>query len=400
MAQPRKKKRPWRRKDWAEARVLRSELDYAAEPLMLSRGNSIEPLVDGEQTYTAMLDAITEATSYIHLETYILEDDAIGRTFSRLLRERSRAGVKVRVMFDGFGSLTLSSGFIGELEDAGIEVHEFRPLVVWKIARWSHRDHRKILVVDGRVAFTGGLNIGHEYAPPSVGGVNWRDTHCRVVGPVVAQLDTLFVTAWVRETERELVGYAPPRPTAAEGADMRAVALANGFLNRRTAIRRAYLNAIRCARESIYIANAYFVPDPGIRRALVRAARRGVAVHVVTNEHSDIKSVQYAGESLYNKLLKGGVRLHLFHTRMMHSKIAVIDGVWSAIGSYNLDYVSLLSNLEVMIQAVDRDLGQQMINVFKDDLNECHELSLTEWKRRPWWRKLAEWFFYKFRRWL
>lgn len=399
MAQPQKTKRPWRRKLRRKPAAPQSDLDYAAEPHLLTRGNMIEPLVDGEQTYTAMLDAITEATSYIHLETYILEDDAIGRTFSRLLRERARAGVKVRVLFDGFGSLTLSSGFIGELEDAGIEVHEFRPLVVWKIDRWSQRDHRKILVVDGRVAFTGGLNIGEEYAPSSVGGVNWRDTHCRVEGPIVAQLDALFVATWERETDRTLDGYTPPQPSP-HVADMRAVVMANGFLRRRTAIRRTYLHAIRSARESIYIANAYFVPDPGIRRALVRAAKRGVDVHVVTNERSDMKSVQYAGESLYNKLLKGGVNIHLFHTRMMHSKIAVIDGVWSVIGSYNLDYVSLLSNLEVIVQVINRDLGAKMLQVFEDDKAQCRQLSLAEWKQRPWWRKLAAWFFYKFRRWL
>lgn len=391
--------RLWPRRQRARTEELR-DIDYASEPDSLTAGNLVVPLVDGEETFTSMLDEISAATSYVHLETYILADDTIGTTFSRVLRERARAGVKVRVMFDSFGSLTLPSGYIGELEDAGVEVHEFHRLVPWKISRWTQRDHRKILVVDGHVAFTGGLNIGDDYAPAELGGRNWRDTHVRVRGPLVGQLDALFVMTWRRQTKRTLDGYQPPRPMKPEGEQMRAMAIANRFLGRRTAIRRAYLHAIRTARDAIYIANAYFMPDPGIRRALIRAAKRGVSVHVMTNERSDMRSVQYAGESLYARLLKGGVKIHLFHTRMMHSKIAVIDGIWATVGSYNLDYISLLTNLEVIVEVIDTRFGERMVEIYEQDMTECRELVLEQWKQRPWWRKLAARFFYKFRRWL
>lgn len=353
--------------------------------------------MDGGDGFAAMLDAIAEATRYVHLETYILEEDTMGRTFARLLIETSKRGVDVRLIYDGLGGYGLSADYRFALRDAGVQIAQYRPLSLRR-RRWSRRDHRKILVVDGRVGFVGGLNIADDYAPVDVGGAGWRDTHCRIEGPVVARLDQMFWNTWHRAKGTPYAAY--PRPASAEApGGARAQAIGSDHWGRRMAIRRHYLHAIRTATDYIYIANAYFVPDPGIRRALIRAARRGVSVNVLTSEDSDLKTVQYASEGGFARFLRRGVHLHLYEKTNMHAKTAVIDGVWSVIGSYNLDYMSLMHNLEVVVEVVDRQVGAQMKAMYEADLAHCHELTLEVWRRRPWWRKLATWFFSKFRRW-
>jgi cardiolipin synthase len=377
------------------------DLDYSADPRALTSGNTIEPLVDGDETYPAMLDAISAAQSYVHFETYVFVDDTIGKTFARVLIKKAREGVRVRFIYDAVGGLTLSAGFIGDLRDAEIEVLEYRPLLPWR-RKHIRRDHRKILVVDGRMGFTGGLNIGEDYAPSSVGGRDWRDTHCCIVGPVVAQLDQMFANTWHHGGGKpyEVDEVAASDVEAAPGAgEERALAIGSDHWGRRMAIRRHYLHAIRAAREYIYIANAYFIPDPGIRRALVKAARRGVEVHVVTSADSDLKTVQYASEATYRGFLRRGVHIHLWPRTTMHAKTAVIDGVWAVVGSYNLDYMSLFRNLEVVVTVVGRSFGAKMTAMYRDDLERCTELTLASWAQRPWWRKAAAWFFYKLRRW-
>lgn len=391
------RRRMSRRRRRIDARGPVTDTDYSVDPRSLTRGNRIEPLVDGAEAYPAMLDAISAAQRYVHLETYVLEEDIMGRTFARVLIERARAGIHARLIYDAVGGITLSAGFIGDLRDADIEVLEYRPLVPWK-GRFARRDHRKILVVDGEVAFTGGLNIGDDYAPESLGGHGWRDTHCRIHGPVVAQLDQMFSESWHHGGGKPYPPYPAPEPPPEPGAEL-AVAVGSDHWGKRMAIRRHYMHAIRTAREYIYLANAYFLPDPGVRRALIRAARRGVSVHIMTSANSDLKSVQFASEATYRRFLRNGVHVHLWPRTTMHAKTAVVDGVWSVIGSYNLDYNSLFRHLEVVVAIVSRGFAEEMRAIYTSDLERCAELSLPEWRRRPRWRKVAAWFFYKFRRW-
>ena len=372
--------------------------DYAWHPRGLTDGNTVDLLIDGDQAFPAMLRAIAAAQHFVHLETYILRDDTVGGLFRDALCERARAGVEVRLMFDAFGAITLSDSYVNTLHDNRVVLLEYRPLGWRTWGRWSRRDHRKILVVDGEVAFTGGLNIADDYAPGDVGGAGWRDTHARITGPVVKQLETMFHTIWHRE------GGAPyqakPIETAESDGTVEAIAVGSNHRGKRTAIRRWYLHAIRAARSSVYIANAYFVPDRGLVRGLIAAAKRGVDVHVITSAQSDVKMVQFASESMYGRLMAGGVHIHLWPKTNMHAKTAVVDRIWSTVGSYNLDYVSLFQNLEVIVAAVDSDLGARAQEMHVKDIERCATLSLSEWRQRPWWRKLVSWLCFKFRRWL
>lgn len=385
-----------RRKRATVERPLRDS-DYSAYPRSLTAGNLVTPLQDGAEGFPSMLDAISSASRYVHLETYILEEDTMGRTFARVLIEAAGRGAEVRLIYDGLGGFGLSADFRFALRDAGVRVAEYRPLSLMR-RRWSRRDHRKILVVDGKVGFAGGLNIADDYAPLDVGGAGWRDTHCRVEGPVVAQLDQMFWRTWHR-AKGEPYPLCPPLPFEERPGRSLAQAIGSDHWGQRMAIRRHYLHAIRTATDYIYIANAYFVPDPGVRRALIRAARRGVNVNILTSADGDLKTVQFASEASFSRLLRRGVRIHLFSKTNMHAKTAVIDDVWATIGSYNLDYMSLMHNLEVVLEVVDRSVGKTMRAMYEADLRHCDELSLDRWRRRPWWRKLAAWFFYKFKRW-
>jgi len=377
----------------------RRDDDYSAEPEGLTPGNRVVPLIDGGDTFAAMLEAIERAQRFVHLETYIFEDDQIGSAFARALIGRARAGVAVRMIVDAAGTWTVSAGFFGELRDAGVLIHEYSPLLPWR--RWSRlwqRDHRKILVIDGEVAFTGGINVADDYMPRDLGGKGWRDTHCRVEGPLVGALEELFRALWHAEGQPAYAPY-PAAGDPPSGGEQRAALVHKDSARERT-IHRHYLHAIRMARRRVAIANAYFVPAPGIRRALRKAARRGVTVDVLIAERGDLRSVHLASQRTWGGLLRAGVHIHLWPDTHMHSKTAVVDGVWTVIGSYNLDYQSLLRNLDVVVEVIDHGLGGDMERIFDRDLQRCRRLELAQWRRRPWWRRALEWLLYRLRRWL
>jgi cardiolipin synthase len=371
---------------------------YSLEPGRLSSGNSLELLIDGGETFPAMLAAIAGATRFVHLETYILADDEIGRRFAGAMLERARAGVTIRLLFDSLGSFRLSSSYVRKLVDAGIDVIECRPIRKFIRGHWFRRDHRKILVVDGRIGFTGGLNISKDYASGGRESGGWRDTHVRALGPVVAELEALFRANWHRS-------HGTPYPAYVNGRDdfvgherglLAAVIASDG--GRRSVIRRHYLHAFVSARTSIYLANAYFVPDHGLVRALRRAARRGVHVAILVPSESDVAVVQWASEYLFDRLLRKGVELYLWPKTHMHAKTAVVDGTWSVVGSYNLDSASLSLNQEVVIECVDETFGARMVEQFDEDRKACPRLDLSEWRQRPAWRRLTEWLAYQMKR--
>lgn len=378
------------------------DLRYALQPRAMLPGNRIRELRAGGETYPAMLTAIAAATTSVHFEIYILRGDRIGLRFAEALMGRARAGARVRLLYDAVGSLALPAEYLAHLRDAGVELVEYHPVAPWR-RRFSlnRRDHRKILVVDGRVAFTGGINIGDEYDDEEQGGGGWHDMHAAVEGPAVAELERMFRKNWINAGGR---AYPTMELDAAESVATAGTALAmiigNEELKRRTAIRRAYLHAMRQARHTISIMNAYFIPDRGVRRILANAVRRGVQVRVVVPDHSDLASVMWASQHTYGGLLKAGVRIFRWPRRMMHAKTAVIDEVWTKIGSYNLDSRSLLFNLEVALTVIDRSLGARMQRTFENDVVRCEELVPARWSQRRFWRKFVAWFFYQFRHWL
>jgi cardiolipin synthase len=372
---------------------------YARSGMRWRVGCDVTVLRDGGQTYRAMLDAIAAAKELIHLETYILASDGTGDRFKLALVERARAGVKVRLIYDAIGSFGISSDWVEDLRTAGIEVIAFNPIAPWRRRfRLSHRDHRKILVVDDVVAFTGGLNIANDYASVEEGGVGWHDMHCRVTGPIVRDLARLFRRNWLRAGGPT---FPPPRRTGDDGGGTSLVrVLENSRRRQRGTFRRAYLHVIRAAKKTIRIENAYFLPDRGLRRQLVRAARRGVDVQVIVPGRSDVKLIEWASLYALRRLAKQGVKIWRWRGVMMHAKTAVVDAVWSTIGSYNFDSQSRFNNLEVSVEILDPAVGEKLMTVFESGLPNCSAYDEAVWKQLPFWRKAFAWLAYRLRRFL
>ncbi len=358
-------------------------------------GNRLELLNTGEEAFAAMAEAVSAARQTVHLETYIFASDETGRDFARRIMAKARQGVSVRLVFDSVGSMDLDPVLLSEMAAAGVRVLEYHPLAPWRPRwAWSRRDHRKILVVDGRVAFTGGMNISRDHLSSGERGEGWHDMHLRIEGPAANELDRLFREVWFKETRESF-----PLPGSPEGHPVNSlvwVAANQEFLHRHR-IRRAYIDALRAARREVCIANAYFIPDHGIRKALAAAVRRGVSVRILVQGCSDHPSVWRAGRRTYEELLRCGVRLFQWQGAVMHSKAAVVDGVWCSIGSYNLDHRSLLHNLEVNLKILDCGLAAKMKTRFEADLRQAQELTREDWSRRPWFDKLREGFWYQFR---
>lgn len=376
-------------------------LRYAHPRSRWRAGNHVEILRNGDQTFPAQLAAIAAAQRSISLEIYIFEDDVIGRQFINALCERAKAGVKVRLLYDAVGSFSLPDEQIERMHSAGVETVEFHPVAPWRRRfNWRLRDHRKILVVDDDIAFVGGLNIGKEYASKAQGGDGWHDMHCSLRGPIVADLSRTFRRNWIANGGRDYP--AAPRaetlpPT--EGASFVRM-IDNALAKRRRPIRQAYLAVLYAAQKQVLLKNAYFLPDRKLRRAISRAVKRGVEVAVIVPGNSDVRLVEWAGNYVHRWLTRAGVRILRWPNVMMHAKTAVVDGVWSTIGSYNLDSRSLRYNLEITVEMLDEEIGGEMVRQFKRDALTCEPYDETVWKALPWWKKARAWVAYQFRRWL
>jgi cardiolipin synthase len=364
-------------------------------------GNVVRPLRTGKEAFPAMLAAIASARKHVFFETYILRADRTGEEFQRALIERAKAGVLVCLLYDSLGSFGLPGSYLAELRAAGVRAVEYHPLVPWR-ARWNlnRRDHQKILVVDDRIGFAGGVNIGDEARAVEDGGGGWHDVHAQVEGPVVLDLSKFFRRTWERAGGEPLPEMPHLRKGTAGPGTSAVLAVSNSAVGGRWRLHRAYLHAIRRASKSIHIMNAYFIPDRSLRRAFRQAARRGVTVRVIVPSYTDVKAVYYASHHLYGRLMKAGVRIFEWPERMMHAKMAVIDGIWSTIGSYNLDRRSLLHNLEVALVIADRKIGYDLEKQLEADVVACKEILPEEWKRRSAWEKAMEWLFYQIRYWL
>lgn len=382
---------------------------------------SVRLLRDGSETYPAMLRAIAEAGESIAFECYILENDRTGRMFRDALAEAARRGLAVRLLYDAVGSWSLDAGFRRPLLEAGAQVAVFHPLwltrPLWLLNR---RDHRKIMIVDRRLAFTGGVNVSDDNLPAAPQG-GWRDTHVEIAGTAAAvRLATLFESGWRRahrfppdggRPRRRLATRLPERAGRRREPEARAApqpptrgvlvrVLGNVTTRTRFRIRRAYLEALGRAARYALIENAYFIPSHVVLRALARAVRRGVDVRVLLARESDVPAAAWASRRLYRRLLADGVRLHEWGEGMMHSKTAVIDDTWALVGSYNLDQRSLWHNLEVVVEVVDPEFATALRERTIDGLARSEPVDPVAHGRRGVPSRLRERLAYAFRYWL
>jgi len=344
-----------------------------------------------------MFEAMAAARDHISLETYILDGGEIGERLAGLLAKKIDEGVKVNLIYDGVGSIGTPAAYFDRLRASGVAVCEFNP--VSDVQRVNNRDHRKILVVDGRVAFTGGINISEAYSmgsararrtPQKETKVGWRDTQVRVEGPVVAEFQRLFLDSW------ELQDCGPageaayfPKPARSGPMQMRVVRAQPGGDS--AEMYDALLTAIGKARRRVWLTVGYFAPDPGMQQALIAAARRGVDVRLVLPGYSDFWAPVYAGRSHYDELLAAGVHIHEWREALMHAKTAVIDSAWSSVGSTNLDWRSFVHNYEADVVILDAGFAAAMEDRFRRDLAAATEIDPAAWKVRGVGEKLKEW---------
>lgn len=373
----------------------------AGSPLVL--GNRLVLLQDGPATYQAMFEAMRKATDHINLETYIFGDDEVGKQFADLLLERQAAGVQVNLIYDSVGCLNTPKAFFERLSAGGIQVLEFNPVnpLAGNKKEWllNNRDHRKLLMVDGRIAFIGGINISESYSSgpfarsakkDGENSVGWRDTHLLIKGPVVAEFQKLFMDTWTKQEGQPLAekNYFPKLDPQGD-AIIRAIGSASA--DPHSLIYLTLLSAIDNAEQQVHLTNAYFVPDPQLLKALTDAAQRGVDVKLILPSHTDSWVVFHAGRSHYAPLLRAGVEIYERRGAVMHSKTASIDGVWSTIGSTNLDWRSFLHNDEINAVILGRDFSSQMDAMFARDLAESNAIDPNRWKYRSLLLRIKEW---------
>lgn len=357
----------------------------------VSQGNSVRVLTDGDEVFEAFWGAIAGAQRSVHLSTYILEPDRVGtRTLLELERAAGR-GCRVFVVLDAFGSHRVSSERLAALRAAGATVVTFNPIVRWR-APFSRlvRNHRKILVVDRRLAFCGGMNVAEEYAGTRNGSGLFRDTQVALEGACARDLADMV--------ERDALGEdavdrrrRPPEP--ADSGSLVQI-LESHVRRHRRAIQKALRVTLGRTLERCYLCSPYFVPPQRLKRALVHAARRGVDVRVLTAGRSDVPLVRLASQHLYGRLLRAGVRIFELESRVLHAKTATVDGVYAAVGSFNLDYWSDRRNLEVSVTVLDRGAACALEEQFLRDLEGAREVHLSSWSRRSWPRRFAGWLAY------
>ena len=367
----------------------------------LVAGNRVTLLQDGKTTFAAMFRALANAHHNINVETFIFDDDRIGRIFAALLLQKHAQGVAVNLIYDSYGCYKTPTAFFATLKKAGIRVLEFNPinpLKIPSIGSIDHRDHRKMLIVDGKLVVTGGVNINSTEAGtpsgsfvPGESSAPWYDTDIEITGPAVAEYQKLFMNQWHSQKGPSLApGNYFPHLQAKGNHLVRVIADSPGQWSRQTYL--AYVSAMAFSQKSIHLATPYFVPDEQTLQALLGAARRGVDVKIILPGKSDSKLAYYGGRSYYAQLLRAGVKVYEFRNAMVHSKIAVIDKAWSTVGSTNLDPWSLMRNYEVNAVILGRGFGNNLEGLFASYLSRSREILLADWQRRPAGEHLKEWF--------
>jgi cardiolipin synthase len=369
----------------------------------LTVGNDVKLLQDGPNTYRAMYDAIMTARDNINMETYLLEDDEVGQRFAQALIEKQNGGVQVNLIRDSAGTYSTPAAFFKNLADNGVNVLEFNPmnpLVARKVWELNQRDHRKLLIVDGRTAFLGGINISSVYSGGSFNSGShaqasteqaWRDTDLQLKGPVVAELQKLFIETWEKQKGPPLAARDYfPRPETAGKQVVRAIGSSPD--EPYSLIYATLMSAIASAETTVHLTNAYFTPDPQLLAALKAAAQRGVDVTLILPGKTDSWLAFHAGRGYYEELLRAGVKIWERRGAILHSKTALIDGVWVTVGSTNLDWRSFLHNHELNAVVLGADFGQQVQLMFDKDLKESDAITLEQWQHRSLDLRMKEMF--------
>ena len=368
---------------------FRREMSVLLGPAIV-QGNHVTALQNGDEIFPAMLLAIRSARTSITFETFIYWSGAIGEEFSQALSERARAGVPVGVIIDWVGSTKMEQSLLDSMQDAGVTLHRYRPLHWYNIGRMNNRNHRKLLVVDGRIGFTGGVGIADQWTGDAGDPDHWRDTHFRIEGPVVAHLQAAFNDNWIKTTGTVLngPGYFPALQVKGEmDAHVFIASPASGS----ESMHLMYLLAIAAAEATIDLAASYFVPDRLLIEALIAAQGRGVRVRILLpGPHMDVLTVKIASKADWGELLRAGAEIHVYQPTMLHTKLLVIDTEFVSVGSTNFDIRSIRLNDEASLNLYSRDFATQMTVVFEADLLEAEPYSLAHWERRPLRQKIAE----------
>ena len=353
-------------------------------------GNKTEVLLNGDRIFAAMLDEIRRAQRTITFETYIYWSESIGREFADALVERARAGVKAHVLLDWVGSGKMEERYLDEMKQAGVQVMRFHEPHWSNLPRFNNRTHRKLLVVDGTVGFTGGVGIADKWRGNAQDAEHWRDTHFRVEGPVVAQMQAVFMDNWMKATGRVLHGDAY-FPALTPRGDHAAQMFSSSPTGGSESMQLMYLMSITAARQSIHLSSSYFVPDDLALKSLVDAARRGVKVQIITpGGEIDTEVVRRASRARWGPLLEAGVQIAEYQPTMFHCKVLVVDGLLVSVGSTNFDNRSFRLNDEANLNVLHPAFARQQIDVFEQDLQRSKPVTLQAWQARPWREKLLE----------
>jgi cardiolipin synthase len=353
-------------------------------------GNRFDTLLNGDQIFPAMLSTIRRAEKTICFESYIYWSGSIGREFAEALSERARAGVKVHVLLDWPGSDKLDSAQFQMMEEAGVKLRKFHEPVWYHLPRMNNRTHRKLLIVDGQFGFTGGVGIADAWAGNAEDPEHWRDTHFRAEGPVVAQMQAVFMDNWIKVTGEVLHGieYFPALSSRGESTGQMFNSSPEGGSE---SMRLMYLLAITAATRSIHLSSAYFVPDDLTIKTMVAAARRGVRVRIVTpGEHMDASMVRRASRARWGELLEAGVEIFEYQPTMYHCKIMIVDELWVSVGSTNFDNRSFSLNDEANLNIYDAAFARNQIENIEQDMVRSKAISFSQWQRRPWLEKIVE----------
>jgi cardiolipin synthase len=362
--------------------------------------NRIEILLNGDGTYPPLWKDIASARKTVTVQMYYSQPGAVADTLAKYLTERARAGVRVLLLLDAFGSAPLKKEWVRGLRDAGVEITWLRPVRWYTLDRAAQRSHVRVVVVDGRVGYTGGFGLADYWLGDGRHDEQWRETNVRFYGPTVAALQAAFAAGWAEAKGELLTGdIFFPSVSFEDKGDVNAGLMHSLPTIGSTPAERFLALTIAGARKTLYITNSYFVPNQDFCKLLIGAVQRGVDVRVLTaGPKTDVKTTWYAGRALYENLLQGGVRIYEYQPTMMHAKTIVVDAQWSAIGSMNFDNRSIAINNESQIVALDTNVGKKMEEIFLDDLKYSKEIKLETFRKRRWTGKVLEWGAQKLRR--
>jgi len=370
---------------------FRREMGVMLGPAIMP-GNHVVDLENGDEIFPAMLAAIRGAQKTITFETYIYWEGKVGKSFADALSERARAGVQVKVTIDWVGSITMDESQLKEMQDAGVHVERYRPLHWYNLGRINNRTHRKLLVVDGALAFTGGVGIGDPWQGHAQDPDHWRDLHFRIEGPAVSQFQAAFNDNWIKTTGEVLngAGYFPPLEKA---GGMDAHLFISSPSGGSESMHLMYLMAIAASERTIDLQAAYFIPDELITKALIAARHRGVRIRVVVpGKNTDSDAARFASKAGWGPLLLAGIEIYEYEPTMFHNKMLIVDGLLVSVGSTNFDLRSFRLNDEASLNVYDRDFARRMTEVFENDLKPTKRYTYQAWKQRPLKEKLTETF--------